>query len=73
MISILKRLSQKHEANMGSTNTVPDEGRRRASRRMLVVSHCQEQEALLGDRSMPLEVSASSALKSKVELTRQPG
>ena len=69
MIATLKRLSQKYEASVESANTVPDEDRRRASRRMSVGSGHQEQEALLRDRSMPSEVSPSLTLSSKAELT----
>jgi hypothetical protein len=73
MIATLKRLSQKYEANLGNTNTAPDEDRRRASRYMPVVSRHQEQEALLEDRSTPPEVSPSLTLRSKVELTSHLG
>jgi hypothetical protein len=73
MIATLKQLSQRHEANVGSANTVPDEDRRRASGRMSVVSRHQEQETLLGDRSVPSEVSPPLTLRSKAELTSQLG
>ena len=73
MITALKRLSQKYEADVGSANTVPDEDRRRASRHMSGVSRHQEQEARLGDRSIPSEVSPSLTLRSKAELTSQLG
>jgi hypothetical protein len=73
MIATLKRLSQKYEANLGNANTIPDEDRRRASRRMSVVSRHQDQEALLEDRSIPPEVSTSLTLRSKADLTSQLG
>ena len=73
MIATLKKLSQKYEANVGSANPVPDEDRRRASRRMSGVSCHQEQEVLLGDRSMASEVSPPLTLRSKAELTSQLG
>ena len=73
MISHLKRLSQKYDINLGNTNTVPDEDRRRGSRHMSVVSRHQEQEAPLEDRSMPPEVSPSLTLRSKADLTCQLG
>ena len=73
MIATLKRLSQQYDANLGNTNTVPDEDRRRASRYVSVVSRHQEQEALLEGRSMPPEVSPSPTLRSNAGLTNQLG